>query len=453
MTEDVNDMAPTYEGIPISLEKNEESLKDDNAKNNYQYYERLAKFTMCIAAFVYLATSCYLFLPKDFAWFKLDRSSVRLRVFRRNLPCSRLPSSKTGNDIHVSNLDRFVKEDDGTLFTGIKNVQAMRFGSNRLDDRTTFSRQTMTKKNLDRRNEISLTGHQSSKVDADEDNKYINPPIVEPTAHEMEKGELKRHSIKTISTSTHTNDRRIFDGQSLSELRSSNKNRAILVYFYTTWCAQCQKNLPMWETLTEEGAHGALIFKVDCGAHKEVCRQQGIRAYPSINLFIHGTTSFYRGVHQARHIRSFVGEKMVRKDDVEENLQKNIREASNSWEVNVEYAASIKNYQAALADSENVVIVFTSSVPYCNKCKTFRPTWQNYAKHVHSAGMTNLLVAEVDCHHDQCPPGPYPRYGWYHEGALVGDVTVIVDPSSITVESLMTTTRMVLDMEAQHSFD
>lgn len=409
MAEEANDMEPAYEGIPVSLTKNEKSPRGDSVKNTkYQYYERLAKFTTCIAAFVYLATSYYLFLPTDYV-------------------------------LHVSTLHSIVEE-AGDIYTSEHVVPSVVID------------QTMTKNNLDGRNEISLDGYQK-EVDEDENDDDLDPPseVDSLLVHQAEKGELKRHSIN-IMTSAQTNDCRIFDGKPLSELRSSNKNRAILVYFYTTWCAQCQKNLPMWETLTEEGAHGALIFKVDCEAHKEVCRQQGIRAYPSINLFIHGTTSVYGGIRQTRYIRSFVVEKMIGKDDVEENLQNDMSQASNSWEVSVEHAARIKNYQSALADSENVVIVFTSSATYCSKCRNFRQTWQNYAKHVHSAGMTNLLVAEVDCLYDQCPPGPYPRYEWYHEGALVGGATIIVDPSSTTVESLMTTTRMVLDMEAQHSF-
>jgi thiol-disulfide isomerase/thioredoxin len=88
------------------------------------------------------------------------------------------------------------------------------------------------------------------------------------------------------------------------------------VLFFTSRCSHCLQLAPTWETLaeimtvvaenllaehsnhehfTDEEYDHALkvvvpvqIAKVDCVVHGDLCRQQGIMAYPTLRLFVNG---------------------------------------------------------------------------------------------------------------------------------------------------------------------
>lgn len=92
----------------------------------------------------------------------------------------------------------------------------------------------------------------------------------------------------------------------------------LFVDFFASWCSHCQVLAPTWEVLAEvmssaartsvdaeiEGreheyskedydaavklAMPAMIAKVDCVVHKDLCMKQMIRGYPTLRLFIHG---------------------------------------------------------------------------------------------------------------------------------------------------------------------
>jgi len=88
----------------------------------------------------------------------------------------------------------------------------------------------------------------------------------------------------------------------------------LFVDFYASWCSHCRALHPTWETLAEimtdvaedivnarqhdysdeELEHAkrvelpVMVAKVDCVNHGDFCRRQGIRAYPTLRLFVDG---------------------------------------------------------------------------------------------------------------------------------------------------------------------
>lgn len=92
------------------------------------------------------------------------------------------------------------------------------------------------------------------------------------------------------------------------------ENDYVFIDFYASWCSHCRDLAPTWEALaevmtaatqkyyddykheySEEDYQHALkvdrpvvIAKVDCVDHHDLCREQAIRAYPTLRLFVDG---------------------------------------------------------------------------------------------------------------------------------------------------------------------
>lgn len=92
------------------------------------------------------------------------------------------------------------------------------------------------------------------------------------------------------------------------------ENEYVFIDFFASWCSHCRDLHPTWEALaevmsaankqwydnnrhdfSEEDYQHALkvdrpvvIAKVDCVEHHDLCREQGIRAYPTLRLFVDG---------------------------------------------------------------------------------------------------------------------------------------------------------------------
>lgn len=102
-----------------------------------------------------------------------------------------------------------------------------------------------------------------------------------------------------------------------------DENNLVFVDFFASWCSHCRVLAPTWEVLAkvmydaneesvEEGGdeYGeqelrdaealdvpVVIAKVDCVEQSTLCREQDIRAYPTLRLFVNGKP-FYDGEYR-----------------------------------------------------------------------------------------------------------------------------------------------------------
>jgi len=117
-----------------------------------------------------------------------------------------------------------------------------------------------------------------------------------------------------------------------------NEYKYLFVDFYASWCSHCKDLAPTWETFaevmldaadlalstTEERYHSedytdeeyeaalqlakpVFVGKVDCVDHLDLCREQNIRAYPTLRMFHSGKViQDYRGDRTILKLTKFV---------------------------------------------------------------------------------------------------------------------------------------------------
>lgn len=82
-------------------------------------------------------------------------------------------------------------------------------------------------------------------------------------------------------------------GPEFSRLMAES-SKLVFVNFYAPWCVWCQRLAPVWEKFAEEvQTKTALrtrveVIKVDCIANRDLCKDQKIRAFPSLRLYEKG---------------------------------------------------------------------------------------------------------------------------------------------------------------------
>mmetsp|Transcript_25192 Transcript_25192/g.35500 ORF Transcript_25192/g.35500 Transcript_25192/m.35500 type:complete len:543 (-) Transcript_25192:181-1809(-) len=116
------------------------------------------------------------------------------------------------------------------------------------------------------------------------------------------------------------------------------ENKYLFVDFYASWCSHCKDLAPTWETFaeimmdaadlvvseTDERYHSedysdeeyeaaiklakpVFIGKVDCVDHLDLCREQQIRAYPTLRMFVDGKfVQDYQGHRTVLQLTKFV---------------------------------------------------------------------------------------------------------------------------------------------------
>lgn len=81
------------------------------------------------------------------------------------------------------------------------------------------------------------------------------------------------------------------------------------INFGAPWCSHCQKLSPIWDRLAEKLAdiEDVRISRVDCTASENLCRDYGIRAFPTLILFRYGESKVeYNGGRDLDSLYNFL---------------------------------------------------------------------------------------------------------------------------------------------------
>jgi thiol-disulfide isomerase/thioredoxin len=121
----------------------------------------------------------------------------------------------------------------------------------------------------------------------------LEASAVEPeehaAAHERELEEISK--IMAHADDMHANPelltRATFDAFTVQKHAA---RALVMVNFYAPWCSHCQRFEPVWKSLAHRIGPSGPIYaaSVDCTDQQQLCREHGVRAYPSVFFFEEG---------------------------------------------------------------------------------------------------------------------------------------------------------------------
>ncbi|XP_022293558.2 thioredoxin domain-containing protein 5-like isoform X1 [Crassostrea virginica] len=91
------------------------------------------------------------------------------------------------------------------------------------------------------------------------------------------------------------------------------------VEFFAPWCGHCKRLAPTWEDLSREMSRYPVvtIAKVDCTINTNVCKDNGVRGYPTLILFKNGQkVAEYTGSRDLGDLVEFMLEHIQRHDEL-----------------------------------------------------------------------------------------------------------------------------------------
>ncbi|KAG0224587.1 hypothetical protein BGX31_007933 [Mortierella sp. GBA43] len=162
------------------------------------------------------------------------------------------------------------------------------------------------------------------------------------------------------------------------------------VKFYSPQCA------PTWEEVSVkhqglEQEKGFKFAEVNCLIEGDVCHENNVRAYPSLQLFHNGkNVDVYSGDRSFSELSKFVKAKA----DEYSGVTMDTRRADTGPTPNSNGQVIVldsKNYESALRDGQPWLIEYYA--PWCGHCKALAPTYEKVAEAL--KGKVN--VGKVDC--------------------------------------------------------
>ncbi|KAL9184762.1 hypothetical protein ACHAXT_012732 [Thalassiosira profunda] len=112
-----------------------------------------------------------------------------------------------------------------------------------------------------------------------------------------------------------------------------------LVEFYAPWCPHCRHYVPQYIKLAKKvtAAQPSIQFyAVSCVAHKDVCKDQGIRSYPTVKVFAEGSYEKLnvtrKGIKDANSILEVLGFEGTAADGEKEEEKPNKMASKSEYE-------------------------------------------------------------------------------------------------------------------------
>ncbi|GAA6039738.1 hypothetical protein JCM8097_001378 [Rhodosporidiobolus ruineniae] len=79
------------------------------------------------------------------------------------------------------------------------------------------------------------------------------------------------------------------------------------VKYFANWCTHCKALAPKWVDLASALSTSVAVYEMDCEAegNKKVCRQEGVKAYPTLLFYNKGAVAEYHGNRNVEAMKQF----------------------------------------------------------------------------------------------------------------------------------------------------
>lgn len=124
----------------------------------------------------------------------------------------------------------------------------------------------------------------AEKLPFQDDKKYVNPHKGKSFAPKPWTGTINPDGVSTVLTA-----------ESFQRLVTTTRD-PWFVKFYAPWCGHCQALAPTWNSLGREMREKLNIGEVNCDVERRLCKDVGIRGYPTIIFFQGGERVEYEGL-------------------------------------------------------------------------------------------------------------------------------------------------------------
>ncbi|KAG4108636.1 thioredoxin-like protein [Neocallimastix lanati (nom. inval.)] len=189
--------------------------------------------------------------------------------------------------------------------------------------------------------------------------------------------------------------------------KSSISNGIWMVFFGASWCPHCRHLTPDWLIFQQEANEKELetqfdfhIAKVECTESEDICREQGLRGYPTIILFNNGEKKGETNDRKPELLMNFAQKNID--TYYPENLKYGYKRLSDekltaelSKVVPLEIGEKTRNInpEGKIVHLTDETIESMFHVPWCGHCQRFGPTWEEFA------GMmkNKMNIGKVDC--------------------------------------------------------
>lgn len=196
----------------------------------------------------------------------------------------------------------------------------------------------------------------------------------------------------------------------LFELTDQNFYRHIesgdhFVKFYAPWCGHCQRLAPTWSELAKDLEADPLVSigKLDCTQAESICRDIGVKGYPTLQYFRDGQkVEHYSGARVLQELKGFVNKHKQRPEPAEAPT-----------------LTSTQEFQDAIQSSALTFIIFGQDS--CTDCLKYESKFDDLAT-LYSE-QENVNVFKVDCTPDDmkslCESQKIEKFPWmvmYQDG-------------------------------------
>ncbi|TPX54039.1 hypothetical protein SeMB42_g00442 [Synchytrium endobioticum] len=79
----------------------------------------------------------------------------------------------------------------------------------------------------------------------------------------------------------------------------------LFVMFHAPWCGHCKKLAPVWEDFAGKMKNKLIVATVDCTAESVLCKQKGVRGYPTLSYFAESEATDFFGKKTVEGLQEF----------------------------------------------------------------------------------------------------------------------------------------------------